>query len=44
MLPPAVPQGTARLRVNVTAAHTSADVDLAVDIISACGRDLGLPA
>ncbi len=44
VLPPAVPEGTARLRVNVTAAHTSADVDLAVDIISACGRDLGLPA
>jgi len=44
VLPPPVPEGTARLRVNVTAAHTSADVDLAVDIISACGRDLGLPA
>ena len=44
VLPPAVPRGTARLRVNVTAAHTSADVDLAVEIITACGRHLGLSA
>jgi len=29
VLPPAVPEGKARLRVNVTAAHSSADIDLA---------------
>ena len=32
--PPTVPQGTARLRVTLTAAHTQADVDALVDALA----------
>jgi 8-amino-7-oxononanoate synthase len=31
--PPSVPQGTARLRISVTAGHTAADVDQLVDAL-----------
>lgn len=36
--PPAVPQGTARLRLTVTAAHTREDLDCAVEKLRAVGR------
>jgi glycine C-acetyltransferase len=39
---PAVPRGTARLRATVTAAHTEAQIDQAVAVISEAGRELGL--
>ncbi len=35
---PAVPSGLARLRVNVTAAHTQADITLALDVIEEAGH------
>lgn len=41
-LPPAVPEGAARLRANVTAAHTIADIDYALDVFTASGRATGL--
>lgn len=41
-LPPAVPEGAARLRANVTAAHTIADIDFALEIFIASGRATGL--
>jgi 8-amino-7-oxononanoate synthase len=33
ILPPAVPQGTARLRLNVTCSHSLEDIDHALEII-----------
>ena len=39
---PAVPEGLARLRCTVTAAHDSADIDRAVAIIAHAGRNLGI--
>ncbi|HEY8210881.1 MAG TPA: aminotransferase class I/II-fold pyridoxal phosphate-dependent enzyme [Myxococcaceae bacterium] len=39
---PAVPQGTARLRTTVTAAHTAEQIDRAVDVLAEAGRGLGL--
>ncbi len=41
-LPPAVPEGTARLRANVTAAHTIADIDFALNVFIESGRATGL--
>jgi glycine C-acetyltransferase len=41
-LPPAVPEGAARLRANVTAAHTIADIDFALEVFIASGRASGL--
>lgn len=37
-LPPAVPVGTARLRLNVTASHTMKDIDHALDVLVAAKR------
>lgn len=42
VLPPAVPEGTARLRANVTAAHTFDDIDFALDVFSRAGRTAGV--
>lgn len=39
---PAVPEGLARLRATVTAAHESADIAHAMDIIITAGRKLGV--
>ncbi|HMN27608.1 MAG TPA: aminotransferase class I/II-fold pyridoxal phosphate-dependent enzyme [Caldilineaceae bacterium] len=38
VLPPAVPEGAARLRANVTAAHTAADIDFALQVFIQAGR------
>ena len=40
--PPTVPEGTARLRVTPTAAHTRAELDEAVAAFAAAGREVGL--
>jgi 7-keto-8-aminopelargonate synthetase-like enzyme len=40
--PPTVPAGTARLRVTPTAAHSRADLDLAISAFESAGRELGL--
>lgn len=42
VLPPAVPEGAARLRANVTAAHTPQDIDFALDIFIRAGRLVGV--
>jgi 8-amino-7-oxononanoate synthase len=39
---PAVPEGLARLRATVTAAHTSADIDQALGVLEKAGREKGL--
>jgi glycine C-acetyltransferase len=39
---PVVPQGKARIRVQVSAAHTSADLDFAVQAFAATKKELGL--
>lgn len=39
---PAVPQGMARLRATVTAAHELDDIDRAMDVIENAGREVGL--
>lgn len=41
--PPAVPPGTARLRVTVSAAHTRSDLEEAVAAFAAAIREAGLP-
>ncbi len=40
VMPPAVPVGTARLRLNVMATHTEQDVDRALTILEDAGRTL----
>ncbi|MGA1874615.1 MAG: 8-amino-7-oxononanoate synthase [bacterium] len=40
--PPAVPQGTARLRISLMATHTLADLENALEKISQIGRELRL--
>lgn len=42
VLPPAVPEGTARLRANVTAAHTIPDIDFALDVFVRAGKLAGV--
>lgn len=42
VLSPAVPPGTSRLRANVTAAHTLADIDFALEVFAQAGREVGL--
>lgn len=42
VLPPAVPEGTARLRANVTALHTRDDIDFALEIFIAAGKTAGV--
>ena len=39
---PAVPEGLARLRATVTAAHEPADMEMAIDVITAAGRKIGV--
>ena len=39
---PVVPRGQARIRVQLSAAHTAADVDRAVEAFARVGKDLGL--
>lgn len=39
---PAVPVGLARLRVNVTAAHTEADLTFALEVLARAGKALGV--
>ena len=41
---PVVPQGQARIRTQMSAAHTSEDIDLAVSAFVKVGRELGVPA
>ena len=42
VLPPAVPEGTARLRANVTAAHTIDDIQFALDVFIQAGKFVGI--
>lgn len=39
---PAVPEGLARLRATVTAAHTSSDIDTAIDVFERAGKKAGV--
>ena len=39
---PAVPAGLARLRSTVTAGHTAADIDQALEVLAAAGKAVGL--
>jgi glycine C-acetyltransferase len=42
VISPAVPQGSARLRSTVTAVHQPAEIDQALDALSAAGKAVGL--
>lgn len=42
VLPPAVPEGTARLRANVTASHTLDDIKFALDVFIQAGKFVGV--
>jgi glycine C-acetyltransferase len=39
---PVVPQGKARIRTQMSAAHSDADIDMAVDAFTRIGRDMGV--
>src|SRR5262249_26532512 len=41
---PVVPKGQARIRVQLSAAHSSDDIDRAIDAFAAVGRELGVVA
>ncbi len=43
-LPPATPKGMALLRSSVSAAHTSEQIDHALDLFARVGREMGLIA
>jgi glycine C-acetyltransferase len=40
---PVVPKGQARIRVQVSAAHSEADIDRAIDAFAAVAKQLGVP-
>jgi len=42
ILPPAVPNGTCRLRANVTSAHTDEDIVFALELLEKHGKKLGI--
>ncbi|NJN84596.1 MAG: aminotransferase class I/II-fold pyridoxal phosphate-dependent enzyme, partial [Caldilineaceae bacterium] len=42
VLPPAVPENAARLRANVTAAHTTEDIEFALDVFIRAGKHVGV--
>ena len=39
---PVVPKGKARIRVQISAAHSTADIDFAIDKFSKVGKKLGV--
>jgi glycine C-acetyltransferase len=39
---PAVPEGLARLRATVTAAHTPAEIEMALDVFGQAGKETGI--
>jgi glycine C-acetyltransferase len=39
---PVVPEGTARLRFQISAAHTREQIDQALNIMSDVGREMGI--
>jgi 7-keto-8-aminopelargonate synthetase-like enzyme len=39
---PAVPQGLARLRTTITAAHEAEEIEHAMDVIAAAGKEIGV--
>jgi glycine C-acetyltransferase len=39
---PVVPQGRARIRTQMSAAHTDADIDMAIVAFTKVGRDMGV--
>lgn len=39
---PVVPKGQARIRTQMSAAHSSADIDRAVEAFGAIGKELGV--
>ena len=41
---PVVPQGQARIRVQISAVHTRSDLELALAAFTQAGRELGLLA
>jgi glycine C-acetyltransferase len=41
---PVVPRGTARIRTQMSAAHSDADIDQAIDAFTTVGRDMGIVA
>jgi glycine C-acetyltransferase len=42
VLPPAVPEGAARLRANVTAEHTIEDIEFALEVFIRAGKNVGV--
>jgi len=39
---PVVPRGKARIRAQISAAHTAEDIDFALDAFAQAGRELGV--
>jgi 7-keto-8-aminopelargonate synthetase-like enzyme len=42
VISPAVPEGLARVRATVTAAHTREEIDCAVEVFARAGREVGV--